>query len=600
MVALAIAVLAARIAHQSGMRALAAEADRALDLIVANLEGELARYESMPRLLALDPRFDRFLQQGAPDDEAESVNRLLVQVNQVTGALDTYLLDRQGLTVAASNWRAEKPFVGQNFSYRPYFQEAMQGRASRYFALGTTSNRRGYYFAFPVMGDGEPQGAIVVKAAVEHLETYWSSGGRRVVVLDENGIVFLSSQPEWWFRSMAPLEANARLRLADTRRYGDDPIEVVALARTPVYGLGSVVRFDANPDDGSGGRRWLERSREMRDAGWTVTLLTDVAPAERAARWAGALAALLSLFVLAVAILLIERRTRIRREAETARRARELLEERVQARTRALAEANAELRRTRADLLRQERLAALGQVSAGIGHELTQPLTAIHGYVQNALGFLARGRLENVRSNLERIDTLGTRIDEVVRHLKTLVRGEPPPIEVVDANALVRDVIEDARSSGLLAGVEVRVPDEDTELLVVASAIGLRQVFTNLISNALDAVRGREGARISIEASAAGEQVEFVVSDNGAGFGDAEPESVFRAFFTTKGGDRGMGLGLAIVRSSLAQMGAHIEAEHGRPGARFRFSLMRRPGAGAGHAGAQSAHGETATTTGAR
>ncbi|MEZ5652188.1 MAG: ATP-binding protein [Burkholderiaceae bacterium] len=565
------ALIAGRFAERAALASLARESDRALELIVTNLEGALARYEALPRILALDPRFDRFLQQGAPDDEAEGVNQLLLQVNQVMGALDTYLLDRTGLTVAASNWRGEKPFIGQNFSYRPYFQEAMQGRAGRFFALGTTSNRRGYYFAFPVMADGVPQGAIVVKAPVEHLESHWASGGRQVVVLDENGVVFLSSRPDWWFRALAPLDRLARLRLADTRRYGDEPIETVPVRRDEIAAIGSVWRLAGVDREGA---TWLARPTEMREAGWTVVLLSDTRPATAARLWAMALTALIGAGAALVTALLFERRARIRRETLAAEQARALLERRVAERTEALAQVNAQLRRTRADALRQERMAAIGQVSAGIGHELTQPLTAIHSYVQNAHGFLARGQLDKVGANLEQIDRLSSRIAEVVRHLKSIVRGDPLALAPVDAHALLQDVIEDVRSAPSDGQPRIVVVSQQGGPIVRATEIALRQVFTNLLSNALDALRGRAGGELRIVVSTGDGRAYWQFDDNGPGFGEADPESVFDAFFTTKSVDRGLGLGLAIVRTSLNRMGGSIHAARGTDGgASFRLWL---------------------------
>ncbi|MEZ5657321.1 MAG: ATP-binding protein [Burkholderiaceae bacterium] len=574
-----LAVLAGHLAERSSLAAQARASDRALDLIVANLEGALARYEALPRILAADPRFDRYLQQGAPDDEAEAVNQLLLQVNQIMGALDTYLLDRTGLTVAASNWRSERPFIGQNFSYRPYFRDAMQGRAGRFFALGTTSNRRGYYFAFPVLADDVPLGAVVVKAPVENLESHWAAEGRQVVVLDENGVVFLSSQPQWWFRSLAPLDAAARGRLADTRRYGDGPIETVPVTRRGIEGIGMIWQF--TPDGGESGAsgRWLARSREMLDAGWHVVLLADIRASSAVRWWSAALTALIGAGLLMLGALLFERRGRTRREARQAEQARAMLEQRVQERTRDLAQANAQLRRTRADSLRQERMAAIGQVSAGIGHELTQPLTAIHSYVRNALGFLELGRLDKTRANLEQIDILSNRIDEVIRHLKSIVRGEPLALVPVDAHVLLLDTIEDLRA-GEADAMRIDIDDEGHGPIVRTTEIALRQVFTNLLANAQDALRGRADARLAIRVIRDGTRAQWTFSDNGPGFGEHEPESVFTAFFTTKTADRGMGLGLAIVQASLSRMGGAIIAERGADGGaclRFWLPLAEAP-----------------------
>ena len=86
-------------------------------------------------------------------------------------------MNSDGLTIAASNWNTPKPFVGRNFSYRPYFKQAMEGKLGRYFALGTTSSERGYYFAYPVRYEGRILGAVVIKIKIDAIEENWGDQG---------------------------------------------------------------------------------------------------------------------------------------------------------------------------------------------------------------------------------------------------------------------------------------------------------------------------------------------------------------------------------------------------------------------------------------
>lgn len=141
-----------------------------LDLVVENLRGELAKYSFQPRLLASSIILVDALRQHPAEPFIDRANSELERINEVTGALATYLKDKDGLTVAASNWSSDKPFVGRNFSFRPYFKEAMQGRLGSFSALGTTSGERGYYFAHPVRHEGRTIGAVVVKISVARLE----------------------------------------------------------------------------------------------------------------------------------------------------------------------------------------------------------------------------------------------------------------------------------------------------------------------------------------------------------------------------------------------------------------------------------------------
>ena len=154
---------------------LAEQNKQTLDLYVANLLGTLRRYEVLPPILADLPAIRLTLQ--APENPArrDSANRLLSQLQQKTGADVIYLMAADGTTLAASNWRQEDSFVTRNFSYRPYFREAMQGRPGRFFGLGTTSGKRGYFFAAAIRDGDKTLGVMVVKVDLDHTETLWGN-----------------------------------------------------------------------------------------------------------------------------------------------------------------------------------------------------------------------------------------------------------------------------------------------------------------------------------------------------------------------------------------------------------------------------------------
>jgi len=135
--------------HQR-LKDLAVEGSSRLELYMTYLQGVLEKYQHLPELLANDQIMINMLNDHDSPEEIDFLNRYLEKINSISNASDTYLMDNNGCTIAASNWKDEHPFVGQNFSYRPYFKEAMNGRLGKYFALGTTSSLRGYYFAYPV------------------------------------------------------------------------------------------------------------------------------------------------------------------------------------------------------------------------------------------------------------------------------------------------------------------------------------------------------------------------------------------------------------------------------------------------------------------
>lgn len=172
----ALALMAALLAIQRGVAHLVydqleTQSRATLDLYVATLRGQLDKFRAQPVVMAEHPTTRALFEDSGPTPEAiAAANRLYVRTARVIGASDVYVMDATGTTIAASNWNEAPTFVGQNFAYRPYFIEAMQGRLGRFFALGTTSNKRGYYFAYPVRRDGEAVGALAVKVDVEDME----------------------------------------------------------------------------------------------------------------------------------------------------------------------------------------------------------------------------------------------------------------------------------------------------------------------------------------------------------------------------------------------------------------------------------------------
>src|SRR5665647_3225278 len=158
--------------HQK-LKDLATEGSSRLELYVTYLEGVLGKYENLPELLANDKIIVNLLNEHGTPEQIDFLNRYLEKINSISNASDTYLMDSNGLTIAASNWKEEHPFVGENFSYRPYFQEAMRGRLGKYFALGTTSSLRGYYFAYPVRRNNKIIGALVIKINIDSVENNW-------------------------------------------------------------------------------------------------------------------------------------------------------------------------------------------------------------------------------------------------------------------------------------------------------------------------------------------------------------------------------------------------------------------------------------------
>ncbi|MBT8361486.1 MAG: sensor histidine kinase, partial [Deltaproteobacteria bacterium] len=368
------------VTYQKGLVTLSEEGTIRLELFVTYLRGVLTKYESLPELLARDKRLVNFLLNPGGRDRIEALNKYLQTINEISNTADTYLMDRDGLTIAASNWQEELPFVGRNFSYRPYFQQAMKGQLGRYFALGTTSIKRGYYFAYPVRREREILGAVVIKINIDSVEKKWGFHAETFLVTDPDNVIFITTYPLWRFKTLGELDATAIDLIKKSRRYPISELDALPISTVKDYSFGQVINMMGQ--DGKA-RTYLQQSQPMEEAGWNVRILTDIRPLRRKIIEVNILVGTGILFSYSLLALWRQRQRRLaemKRLEDQSRRAlqelNEKLEMRVNERTVELVETNeqllkeiqdrkdteAVLKRTRSELIHAAKMATLGQM----------------------------------------------------------------------------------------------------------------------------------------------------------------------------------------------------------------------------------------------
>ncbi|WP_457575014.1 sensor histidine kinase [Desulfolithobacter sp.] len=589
--------LTAHLTYREGLVRLAEDGNARLELYVSYLRGVLEKYEGLPELLATNKRLVNFLLNPGGHERIEALNRYLETINSISDAADTYLMDREGLTIAASNWQAPRPFVGRNFSYRPYFKEAMQGHLGRYFALGMTSSRRGYYFAYPVRQRDQILGAVVIKINIDRVERNWEHPDSTLLVTDPDGVIFITTNPNWRFHTLKPLDRAARRRIVESRRYPNASLEPLKILETSSSPAGPLIRLKTT--DGSGDKTYLLQSRHMEQAGWEVQILSDIYGVQRLVLRALLMAGTLIMLSLLLGIVLWQRRQRLDERHRYERRAREMLEEanealedRVRERTRELVEINRRLRReieerrqaeeelhrTRSELIHAAKLAALGQMSAGINHELNQPLAAIRTYADNTRQLLIKERLDDALWNLEQIGELTQRMARIGAQLKIFARKTSGRIEPVPLHGVVDGALEIVSPALRRSDVRIQIVIEPEDLQVQANNVLLQQVLVNLITNAIQAVEDREKREIRLHCRREQGRVRITVQDSGPGIAPEHLPHIFEAFYTTKEPGQGLGLGLTITARILEEMGGDIMASDGETGARFEIYLSEAQG----------------------
>lgn len=547
---------------------LAEQNRQTLDLYVANLLGTLRRYEELPQILGGLPVLRQALQQPGDPLLQKIANEALADIRRRTGADVIYLLQPDGTTQVASNWAQADSFVHRNFAFRPYYREAMQGRLARFFGLGTTSIKRGYYFASAVKEGSRIIGVLVVKVDLEHIERLWGNSPEQLLVIDNYGVVILSSREDWRFHASRPLSAAERDEIHANIPYPVQDPKPLRLQQSA----------------------WLSQSRTLPETGWTVSIYAPRTLIERPVRSVLLIggATLLALLLLLTLLTLSRRHylDRIALEAEAKRQ----LEERVLERTRELENANAqlqqevhereqaqrELMRAQDEVVQAGKLTALGTMSASISHELNQPLAAIRSYADNALVLLDHQRTEDARGNLEQISDLTTRMASIIAHLKAYARGARRAPENVQLQPAIEDALSMLASRRRAMNVELLRDVPDAPLWVQAGETRLRQILGNLLTNALDALAEKAPPRrLWVIASQDQHGVILTLRDNGPGFSEDALAHAHEPFFTTKTTAKGLGLGLAICDNLLRALGGRLEmGNHLEGGAVVRLHLL--------------------------
>ncbi|NNT93771.1 sensor histidine kinase [Stutzerimonas nitrititolerans] len=540
-----------------------------LDLYVANLLGILSRYEVLPRILGDLPALRAALHGAEEPAVRDSANRLLKKLHRQTGADVIYLMDLEGTTLASSNWDDPDSFVGRNFAFRPYFRQAMegQGRLGRFFGLGNTSGKRGYYFGAAVYEDEQAIGVLVVKVDLDHTETLWGNTPERLLVTDNFGVVILTSQPEWRFRATRGLEEDEREQIRFDQPY------------TTLNPRHLTLDIDS----------WLIQSRELKEIDWTVRILAPVSLVERPVRTVVAIGAATLLALLLWLGLLMQRRRHFIERLALDTHARQQLEQRVQERTRDLEalnrrlkvevlereQAQQELVRAQDELLQAGKLSALGTMSASISHELNQPLGAIRSYADNAGVLLDQQRNEEARDNLKLISELTARMASIIAHLRAFARRDRHAPERVALQPALDDALALLAKRRQALGVELIRDLPEATLWVQAGETRLRQILSNLLANALDALKERPPERrIWLRAERNEDGVLLTLRDNGPGFSTEALQRAREPFFTTKTSTQGLGLGLAICDTLARALDGELTlANHPEGGAQLCLYL---------------------------
>ncbi|RUW20345.1 ATP-binding protein, partial [Mesorhizobium sp. M4B.F.Ca.ET.013.02.1.1] len=404
-------------------------------------------------------------------------------------------------------------------------------------------------------------------------------------VSDEHGVVLITSVPSWRFMTTAPLAGATLAEIRDSQQFGDAPLVPLPIARPETLSADVSIVHAITPGGSDG--EYLRLSTPVASTPWRLDYLVPaeapIAAAQREMRLL-ALGVIGPLIGLAAYLLWRRQSAQMRIAAEQATRAE--LERRVVERTEDLSRARdrlqaeitdhrsteAKLQVVQQELVQANRLAILGQVAAGVAHEINQPVATIRAYADNARVFLDRKQTAPAGENLGAIAALTERIGTITEELKTFARKGRTAAEPVELRGVIEGAVVLLRSrfAGRLDALEITLPPP--ALKVMGNRVRLEQVLINLFQNALEALNGRDGARVEVSVEER-DGVVLSVSDNGPGIPPAILKSLFTPFNTSK--EKGLGLGLVISKDIVADYGGRIEVASGAEGTRFTIHLAK-------------------------
>ncbi|MFW3899612.1 sensor histidine kinase [Pseudomonas putida] len=566
------------VSEHNGIRTLSDNGERQLELHARTVESEISKYTYLPSLLELEDSVSKLLTE--PDGEhRQTVNEYLEGLNRRSRSRAIFVLDTTGRVQATSNWRDVDSFLGEDLSFRAYFQDAVRGQPGRFYGIGSTTGEPGYYLAHGLEEHGKIIGVAVIKVRLETLEERWQRARLEAFVSDENGIIILSSDPARRLKSVRPLPAEVKERLARSLQYYWFSLDELQPLDREKLGDGlEKLTFPANArlDDGTHEVAFLAQTRRLADTPWHFTLLTPLQDLRRESIIQGVLVAIAFALLTILAIAWNERRKVI----ATRLAAREALEEannqlerkiaertadlrasndRLKAQIRERRQAEQTLRHAQDELVQAGKLAAIGQMSTSIAHELNQPLAALRTLSGNTVRFLQRGSLEIASANLLTMNDLIDRMGRITASLRSFARrgddhGQASLAKAVEATLQVL--------AARIEACHLKLHSNYSEQQLKIDQTRLEQILVNLIGNALDAMAAVPLPELWLEGDVQDGKYRLRVRDNGHGIDDETRKHLFEPFFTTKPGEHGLGLGLTLSASLAAAAGGSLGVEH--------------------------------------
>ena len=513
-----------------------------------NIVSELQKNSVIPQFLVRDQSIWNALLSNnfssLPQMFSEFINE--ISIESIT------LMDRTGQIVAV----AGKENLNVNSSNKIIFNTAISTNDTVMNIIEKNENEFGFFYSRKIENDQRVLGVLSIEVDLKKFENSWKSAGERIFISNGEGKIVLATEPTWKGLSEDLAWKNQNSKNIIKRGYSVAKGWVDSNESDQYFNDSSFVRFNKN----------------IPILNWKISSFENYSGVRERVNTILALEILIFLLLLVLSLYSLNRKKILRLnlfEEETIK-LRELnkkLETEMEQRKRV--EKN--LLAVEQTLEQHSKLAALGEMSAAISHELNQPLAAMKTYLAGASLLLKRNRPQETVAALMRIDGLIHRMGEITKQLKSFARKNTEsfvPLNFNDAILEAMSIMEpQLKQSGIK--IDTNIPSEP--VLIVGDQQRLEQVIINLIRNAIDALDDTELPSITISLYK-NNSVRFSIRDNGKGINDLE--KLFEPFQTSKDPGKGLGLGLAISSNIISELGGSLSGENLTPtGAEFTIKL---------------------------
>ncbi|MDB3902847.1 ATP-binding protein [Amylibacter sp.] len=535
---------------QLGLDRLSETAKVRIDQSSNRLLEQLASFKQLSNLLARNPKI---IEAFEGNSDIKSIDELVQSTVFLSGSEQILLINKTGNVIASSKLVSGKPTKKSINPNEPYVQAALNGRLGYFYAVDKQTLARTIFIARGIYTSSlSPQGVVIIKVDIPSLEYQWNVDDVSLAFFDANDVAFITNRPSMALRRLGSLDKP----FLETKHYERNQISKFFDYKKSMLLNHTILKF-SNTEELP--KEALILSKYIPRLEMTTQVFMSTQVTKFSARVQAGLTAAIFFALGSGLWSLWLRRQRLIDKLAIEEAANAKLEARVEKRT-------AQLKKAQFQLVQAGKLKALGEISAGISHELNQPLAAMQNFSENGAKMLDLNKIEDARINFDLIGTQINRITRIIKSLRAFARKEKETIEAIDLQEVIKETLSLSKSRIDFEKVDIEWHPEDKEIMVMGGHVRLQQVVINLLTNAIDSMQNKKNKKISIKILKSKSDVIMSVRDTGDGLSD--PGRVFEPFYSTKevGASKGMGLGLSISYGIVGSFGGEMSCSNYKSG----------------------------------